>query len=444
MISDQQLVTAANQSFSQFMGLVQQKSAMLSASESPQAAATLTTVNRVSDRIIDAAGLRGRYTWETVVVKSREVNAFVLPNGKIVVFTGLLPVAKTEGALAAVIGHEVAHVVARHQAERVSQVLLAQIALAAVDVALATTNSKYRPAVGAALGLGAQFGVLLPFSRDHESEADHIGLFYMAKAGYDPSEAIGLWERMEKAAGSGPWELLSTHPSPETRQDQIRKWLPEASLYYADANRPLPANLSEVTAARATSAARAATAPIASRPSLQPGFWYRFKASNRPGPDTYHVTRKEPCPTGECLVVEAESGAVGTFTNNYEIVETRNADGSWVRFSPPLQNVKWPLRVGDTWSETLTVEDSSGRKVTGQLKVDVVAYEAVTVSAGSFMAFKTVMSLGGRRYREAWYAPETRTFLRSITHDAKGGKIVSELQDYQRSDEPAGNLVTGR
>ena len=196
MISDQQLAAAADQDFAKFASLVVQKNAVVSSSESPQAAALLATVNRVSGRIIDAAGLRGRYNWQTLVVKSREANAFVMPNGKIVVFTGIIPIAKNEAGLAAVLGHEVSHVIAHHQAERVSQALLAQGSLAAADAALASANSKYRPVVGAALGLGAQYGVLLPFSRLHESEADHIGLLLMAKAGYDPAVAPA-------ASGSG-------------------------------------------------------------------------------------------------------------------------------------------------------------------------------------------------------------------------------------------------
>lgn len=143
------------------------------------AAAALTTVHHVSDRIIDAAGLRGRFNWETVVVKSKVPNAFAMPNGKIVVFTGILPVAKIEAGLAAVLGHEIGHVIAQHQAERVSQTLVARTTLSVTDAALASRDSKYRPAIGAALGLGARYGVLLPFSRIHESEADHIGLLLM-------------------------------------------------------------------------------------------------------------------------------------------------------------------------------------------------------------------------------------------------------------------------
>jgi predicted Zn-dependent protease len=123
MISDEVLVALANESFSQFMALVSNRGMVLSPSETPEATEILTTVNHVSQRIIDASDLRGHLNWETVVVKSKEINAFVMPNGKIIVFTGLLPVAKSEAGLAAVISHEIAHVVAHHQAERVSQIV---------------------------------------------------------------------------------------------------------------------------------------------------------------------------------------------------------------------------------------------------------------------------------------------------------------------------------
>jgi len=321
VISDQQLAAAADQDFSKFMSLVRQKNALLSPTESAQASALVGTVNRVSDRIIEAAGLRGRYNWQPVVVKSRQANAFVMPNGKIVVFTGLLPIAKTEAGLAAVIGHEVAHVIARHQAERVSQVLLAQVTLATVDAALAASNSKYRPIVGAALGLGAQYGVLLPFSRAHESEADHIGLLLMAKAGYDPSEAVGLWERMEASGGSGPWEFLSTHPSHATRIAQIQQWLPEANLYYAESGRPLPSTLAELQGALTEHTRSAALAPIAVRPSLQPGTWFRSKASNRPTITTRRIDRIEGCAVGECYISISDDGRTAVYSTDYALLE---------------------------------------------------------------------------------------------------------------------------
>ena len=286
MVSDQALINAADQEFSKFMSAAVQKGALLAPAESPQAATTMSAANRVSERIIDAAGLRGRYNWQTVVVNSTLANAFVLPNGKIVIFTGLLPVAKTDAGLAAVLGHEVAHVIARHQAERMSQVLLAQIALAAADIALAASNPKYGPAIGAAVGLGAVYGVLLPFSRAHESEADRIGLILMAKAGYDPAEAAGFWERMQATGGSGRWELLSTHPSHATRVTQIRQWLPEAGRYFAASMAQRTAQLSgadgmrserpapgEELASRSSATAIAAVPPVARRSVVQEEAW---------------------------------------------------------------------------------------------------------------------------------------------------------------------------
>ena len=438
MVSDKQLVAAANQNFSQFMGLVSQKNAKLSPSESPQAKAAIDVVHRVSDRIINAAGLRSQYQWETVVVKSREANAFVMPNGKIVVFTGLLPVAKTEAGLAAVIGHEVGHVVARHQAERMSQALLTQIAATTADVALAASNSKYRPVVGAALGMGAQYGILLPFSRVHESEADHIGLFFMAKAGYDPVEAIGVWERMEAKGGAGPWEFLSTHPSPATRRAQIREWLPEAQLYYADGRRPLPTSLTEVERSRRKYSERVALAPVALQPSLQPGFWTRDKVSDRPGIVTTRLQRVEPCATGECMILEQDTGRSSIYTRDFCVVEIREANGNWVRFSPALRSLQWPLKVGDSWTQDVVVENSSGGRVDTRYKAEVVSYESVAVPAGSLMTYKLVRTLGGRRIGESWYSPEARTFARVVSYDAQGAQRVTELIDYQKGDELTG------
>jgi Zn-dependent protease with chaperone function len=432
MVSDQQVIAAADQEFAKFMGLAHQKNVLVSPSDSAQASALVATVNRVSERIIDAAGLRGRYPWQTVVVKSSQKNAFVTPNGKIVVFTGILPIAKTEAGLAAILGHEVSHVIARHSAERMSQALLAELTVTAADAALAASNSKYRPIISAAVGLGAQYGVLLPFSRAHESEADHIGLLLMAKAGYDPSEAAGLWQRMEAAGGSGPWEFLSSHPSHATRVAQIQQWLPEASLYYADGRRQLPTSLAEVRTAAADQASRVALAPMSPPPGYRVGFWYQFTTTNRPTATTHRFVRQEPCSAGDCLVFESTAGSVGIFTPGLALVETRAATGAWRRFTPPLQEFRWPLRVGDGWADVVAVEESSGRKQTLQLKGEVVSYDSIAVPAGTFMAYKIIIAVGGRRFREVWYAPETRTVVRSISLDPQGREIVSELVDYQK------------
>jgi hypothetical protein len=296
-----------------------------------------------------------------VVVKASNRNAFVVPNGKIVVFTGILPVAKSEAGLAAIIGHEVAHVLAKHGAERVSQVLLTQTALTAADAVLAARNSRNRASISAALSLGAQYGVLLPFSREHESEADRIGLLYMAKAGYDPVEAVGVWERMHAAGGSGPWEFLSTHPSPETRIAQIRQWLPEANLYYAHRDRPLPLNIAELQKASTERASKIALAPVALRPSYEQGFWYQITTTSQPNPVTYRFVRKESCAAGQCLVLESDAGETSLMTLDMGLVEVRNAKLS-AKFEPPLRVIQWPLKVGDAWTDKVAIEQSTGQK----------------------------------------------------------------------------------
>jgi metalloendopeptidase OMA1, mitochondrial len=192
-------------------------------------------VQRVGRRIAAVAD-KPEYQWEfTVIDDPKQANAFCLPGGKVAVYTGIFPFARDEAGLATVIGHEVAHALARHGAERMSQGTLLQVGGAAVAVAAGAsgTNPAAQQAIMAAYGLGSQYGVALPFSRSQESEADHIGLILMAKAGYDPEAAIGLWQRMESAEnGRTPPEWLSTHPSPATRQDDLRGWLAEARQYY--------------------------------------------------------------------------------------------------------------------------------------------------------------------------------------------------------------------
>lgn len=198
-------------------------------------------VKRVAARVIEAAKkskyreTADQFAWEVTVIKDdKTINAFALPGGKIAVYTGLFPVVKDEAGLAVVIGHEVTHALARHGTERMSQGLVAQLLLsaAAAGLQLKGLGPESSNAVMQALGLGAQVGVLLPFSREHESEADHIGIILAAQAGYDPREAIHVWERMEQAGKAGPPEFLSTHPSHGTRITQLQEWMPEALAYY--------------------------------------------------------------------------------------------------------------------------------------------------------------------------------------------------------------------
>ena len=172
--------------------------------------------------------------WEFVVFDSKEANAFCLPGGKVGVYTGLLPITKDEAGLATVIGHEVAHAVSHHGAERMSQGMVLQTGEQAVGVAAAAASAKpgTQAAVSTIYGLGAQLGYALPHSRKQESEADHIGLIYMARAGFEPAEAVGFWERFsafndKSGKGGTPW-FLRTHPVDSQRIEQIKAWLPEA------------------------------------------------------------------------------------------------------------------------------------------------------------------------------------------------------------------------
>jgi predicted Zn-dependent protease len=190
-------------------------------------------VRRVGTRIAAATG-KTDYQWEFKVIEEKQANAFCLPGGKVAVYTGILPITRDEAGLAAVLGHEVSHAIARHGAERVSQNLLVEVGLAGTMAALSRGDPNTVKNVGAMLGAGAAVGLLLPWGRAQESEADHLGLIYMAKAGYDPHAARDLWVRMAEASkGSGrPPEFLSTHPSEATRIKQIEAWLPEAMQYY--------------------------------------------------------------------------------------------------------------------------------------------------------------------------------------------------------------------
>ena len=190
-------------------------------------------VKRVGERIAQVAGKdMPNAQWEFVVFESKEANAFCLPGGKVGVYTGILPITKNEAGLATVIGHEVAHAVAHHGAERISQQLLMQSGGQLLASSLGNADPRWQQAAMVAYGVGSQVGVALPFSRAHESEADHIGLIYMARAGYQPEEAVSFWERFSQYAkssgGSGTPGFLRTHPLDEVRIRQLREWLPEA------------------------------------------------------------------------------------------------------------------------------------------------------------------------------------------------------------------------
>ena len=189
-------------------------------------------LKRVGQRI-SAAAAKPEYEWAFNVLAGKDVNAFCLPGGKVAFWEGIMPVAQDDAGVAVVMGHEVAHALARHGAERMSQSMGAQIVGQVLGAGVGMVNPAYTEAFSQAYGLGVNVAVILPWGRAQESEADQIGLILMAKAGYDPSAAVGFWERMAKVKqGGSPPEFLSTHPSDDTRIAQIKQWLPEAVKYY--------------------------------------------------------------------------------------------------------------------------------------------------------------------------------------------------------------------
>lgn len=193
-------------------------------------------IQNAVERYFSANGLSSHladYKWEFNLVEDKQVNAWCMPGGKVVVYTGILPVAKGEAGLAVVMGHEIAHAIAEHGNERMSQGLLTQLGGVALSTALATQSAATQQLWMSVYGMGAQYGAILPYSRLQESEADHLGLVFMAMAGYDPNEALSFWERMaSQKGGQAPPEFLSTHPSDATRIANIRQLIPEVTARY--------------------------------------------------------------------------------------------------------------------------------------------------------------------------------------------------------------------
>jgi predicted Zn-dependent protease len=200
-------------------------------------------VKRVGARIQDAVeryfrekGMASRladYKWEFNLVEDKQVNAWCMPGGKVVVYTGILPVTQGETGLAVVLGHEISHAIAEHGNERMSQGLLAQFGGVALAEALSAQPAATQQLWMSVYGVGAQYGAILPYGRMQEGEADHLGLIFMAMAGYDPNEAISFWQRMaSQKGGQAPPEFLSTHPSDATRIEKIKQLIPEAMKYY--------------------------------------------------------------------------------------------------------------------------------------------------------------------------------------------------------------------
>jgi predicted Zn-dependent protease len=236
LVPDSEMLSMANQQYADF----------LKANKESTDPVKTAQVKRVGTRLQGAVekyfrdhGLSNdlkNYQWEFHLIESKEMNAWCMPGGKVVVYTGILPVTQSDTGLAVVLGHEIAHAVAKHGSERMSQSLLTEMGGVALSTALSKEPAKTQSLFLGAYGVGTQVGVLLPYSRTQESEADHLGLIFMAMAGYNPDEAVAFWQRMvAQSQGGAPPEILSTHPSDKTRIDAIRGWLPEAHKYYTPA-----------------------------------------------------------------------------------------------------------------------------------------------------------------------------------------------------------------
>jgi predicted Zn-dependent protease len=232
LVSDQEVLSSSLTQYNNFL-----KEAALSTDK-----AQIDKVMRVGRNIAAATeaylrdnGLEAEiknFAWEFNYVKIEEANAFCMPGGKIVVYEGLMPFAPTDAELAAVLGHEVAHAVAKHASERMSQQILAQYGGLILEQAVSGTSSSTQTIANTVYGLGAQYGLMLPYSRKHEYEADHMGLIFMSMAGYDPRAAISFWTKMSQGKTASVPEFMSTHPSDANRIAELQKYLPDALKYY--------------------------------------------------------------------------------------------------------------------------------------------------------------------------------------------------------------------
>ena len=233
LVSDQELSTLSLQEYSK---VLQQSKLSHDAAKVHMVRIVGEKIARATEELLREQGLAEdiqNYKWEfNLVEDDKTVNAWCMPGGKVVVYTGILPLTQNETGLAVVLGHEIAHAVAKHGNERMSEGLLAQLGGTALSVALSTQSPAVSDLFLQAYGVGAQVGFLLPYSRVQEAEADRIGLTLMARAGYDPREAVPFWKRMNEKGGARPPEFLSTHPAPQTRIQEIEAHIPEAMKYY--------------------------------------------------------------------------------------------------------------------------------------------------------------------------------------------------------------------
>jgi predicted Zn-dependent protease len=245
MVTGRNQLSLVNESELQLMAVSQYKTFLTENKVLSSGNRDAAMVDRVGARISNAitryydeqgkgAILEG-YNWEFNTVDSKEANAWCMPGGKVVVYTGLLPITQTETGLAIVVGHEIAHAIAKHGSERMSQAMMQQLGGMALQVAVSQKPQETQNLFLQSYAIGSQMGAMLPWSRQQETEADQYGLIFAAMAGYNPQEAIPFWERMSNAGGASPPEFLSTHPSDATRIRKLKQFMPEAMKYYNQA-----------------------------------------------------------------------------------------------------------------------------------------------------------------------------------------------------------------
>lgn len=227
LVPNSQLFPTAFAQYNQFLG---ESKVLTGTKDSEMIKRVGQRIAVAAERWLNANGQQGYlkdYKWEYNLVDDKTVNAWAMPGGKIVFYTGILPIAQTETGVAAIMGHEVAHALANHGQQRMSAGMLQQVGAVAGNIAL--KNERDRALFNQAYGVGSQVGLMLPFSRSHETESDQIGLYLMSIAGYNPDEAAELWKRMKaNSGGQAPPEFLSTHPSNDTRIANLTAWAPRA------------------------------------------------------------------------------------------------------------------------------------------------------------------------------------------------------------------------
>lgn len=232
LVGDQEVLTASLTQYNDYM-----KSAKRSTNQTMtnQVVRVGKNIAAATEAYLKTNGLESEiknFSWEFNLVQSTDVNAFCMPGGKIVVYEGIMKYISSDDELAAIMGHEVAHAVAKHSNERMSQQLMTEYGAAALGTAISGTSSAVQSIASTVYGLGSQYGVMLPYSRKHEYEADHMGLIFMAIAGYNPQAAVTFWQKMSQGKEGGTPEFMSTHPSDSNRIAELQKYMSDAMKYY--------------------------------------------------------------------------------------------------------------------------------------------------------------------------------------------------------------------